>query len=215
MKKSTTYIQIICHALCLLPLALLIFGTISNQLTANPIRETTIRTGRIAIITLLISLSCTSVNSLLKMDSFLSIRKELGLYAGFYAGMHFLNFAGRDYQFDWNEILKVIQIQVFIQLGLAAFALLLILMIFSFPLLQNKLKNIWERIRWITYLLTGFALLHNFLAVKGDKSLPIFYIFWYVTLLISRLDFIKGFQFKIPFLIHINQLLKTSPGLHG
>jgi sulfoxide reductase heme-binding subunit YedZ len=215
MKIRITIIQFICHLLSWLPLMVLIYDTFSNQLTANPIRETTIRTGRIAIVFLLLSLSCTPIMTLFGMDSFLHIRKELGLYAALYACLHFINFIGRDYLFDWGEIIKVIQQQTFIILGLCALLMLLILTITSIPLVQKSLENVWKKIHWLTYSLSATALLHNFMAVKGDKKLPEFYFLLFACLLVLRLNPFSHIIIRIPLLIHLNQFLKKNLLIHG
>jgi sulfoxide reductase heme-binding subunit YedZ len=88
MKIRVTRIQFLCHVLCLVPLLLLVYDALNNQLTANPIREIAIRTGRTAITILLISLLSTPLNNILGLISFGSIRIILGLYAAFYASLH-------------------------------------------------------------------------------------------------------------------------------
>ena len=173
MKIQITRIQFLCHILCLLPLIFLIYSAFNNQLTANPVREIAIRTGRTAITILLISLLITPLYNILGLSSFSSIRRLLGLYAAFYALLHFANFIGLDYSFDWSEIYKTISQQTFLLIGLVAFLLIIFLTITSLPNLQRSLGLAWKRIHRLVYLAAPLIILHFFLAVKANFLLPI------------------------------------------
>src|SRR5215216_4662770 len=74
-------LQILVHIVCLLPLALLIWDGLHNHLTANPIQEITHRTGKTALILLVLSLLCTPANVMLGIKQVLPLRRPLGLYA--------------------------------------------------------------------------------------------------------------------------------------
>src|SRR5262245_45700736 len=58
-------LQLLVHIACWVPLAVLIWDGLHNHLTANPIQEITFRTGKTALILLVLSLLCTPVNTLL------------------------------------------------------------------------------------------------------------------------------------------------------
>ncbi|MBI4317018.1 MAG: ferric reductase-like transmembrane domain-containing protein [Chloroflexi bacterium] len=59
MSRKTNWLRLLLHLALLLPLALLIWDLTQNQLTANPIEAATRRTGKTALILLVLSLSCT------------------------------------------------------------------------------------------------------------------------------------------------------------
>ena len=187
MRIQVTRIQFLCYVLCLLPLIFLVYDAYSNQLTANPIREIAIRTGRIAITILLISLLSTPLNNILGLSSFLSIRRSLGLYAAFYASLHFANFIGLDYSFDWGEIGGVIRQQPFLIIGLTAFLSIIPLAVTSFQIFQNLLGKWWKRLHRMIYMTVFLVMLHFFLAVKANLILPEIYLFLFIILMLLRI----------------------------
>ncbi len=204
MKIQFTRIQFLCHVLCLLPLIFLVYDAYSNQLTANPIRENAIRTGRTAITLLLISLLSTPLINILGLSSFLSIRRTLGLYAAFYASLHFANFIGLDYSFDWGEIGGVIQQQLFLIIGLTAFLSIIPLAVTSLPILQKSLGKWWKRLHRIIYLTVFLVILHFFLAVKANLLLPEIYLFLYIILMLLRIPPFSNHKLSIPAISGIN-----------
>ena len=204
MKFQITRIQFLCHILCLVPFLFLVYGVLNNQLTANPVREIAIRTGRIATAILLISLISSPLNNIFGLNSFISIRRTLGLYAAFYASLHFANFIGLDYGFDWIEIGKTISQQLFLIIGLVAFLLIILLAITSLPSLQKLLGRWWKRLHRITYLAAFLVILHFFLAAKANLLLPEIHLFFFIILMVLRIPPFSNIKLNIPGLSVIN-----------
>jgi sulfoxide reductase heme-binding subunit YedZ len=210
MKIQITRIQFLCHILCLLPFLFLVYGALNNLLTANPIREITIRTGRTAITILLISLLSSPLNINFGLSSFSSIRRILGLYAAFYAALHFFNFIGLDYRFDWVEISKTISQQIFLLIGLIAFLLILLLAITSLPNLQRSLGKAWKRLHRLVYLAALLVILHFFLAVKVNYLLPLIALFSFLILIAMRIPPILNLRIGIPGISALNDFLNKN-----
>jgi methionine sulfoxide reductase heme-binding subunit len=210
MKIHISRIQFLCHFLCLLPLIFLVYGALNNQLTANPIREIAIRTGRTAITILLISLLSSPLKNIFGLSSFLSIRRPLGLYAAFYALLHFANFIGLDYGFDWGEIYKTISQQLFLLIGLVSILLITILAITSLPSLQKSLGKWWKRLHRSVYFAALLVILHFFLAVKANLTLPEIYLFFYVILMIVRIPPFSNIKINIPGISKINKFFSKN-----
>ena len=95
-----TLFQVAVHIGALLPLILLVINWSQDNLTFNPIQALELRTGKYALVLLLLSLSCTPINTVFGFRQVLKVRRPLGLYAFMYASIHFLVFIGLDYQFD-------------------------------------------------------------------------------------------------------------------
>src|SRR3712207_2308928 len=91
------WLRIIAHIASWVPLALLIWDGLHNHLTANPIQEITFRTGKTALVLLVLSLLCTPANTVLGIKQALPLRRPLGLYAFLYVCVHLLIFAVVDY----------------------------------------------------------------------------------------------------------------------
>jgi len=204
MKIHLTRIQFLCHFLCLLPLIILVYNALFNQLTVNPVREIAIHTGRTAVTILLFSLACTPLNNLFGLNSFISIGRASGLYAAFYAMLHFANFIGLDYSFAWNEIWGVIQHQPSLIIGLTAFLLLIPLAVTSVQIFQKWLSKWWKRLHRLVYLSMLLAILHFFLEVRADFFIPKIYLFLYCLLMVLRIPYFSRWKFNLPRITDLN-----------
>ena len=76
-------LQIFVHIGALIPLMLLIVNWFNNNLTVNPIQALQLRTGKYALVLLILSLSCTPLNTVFGFRQALKVRRSLGLYAFF------------------------------------------------------------------------------------------------------------------------------------
>ena len=179
--------QLITTFLCLIPLAILLFEWRTVSLSANPIEALTQRTGRTAIILLLASLACTPLRRLFGLSALLLVRKTLGLAAFGYAALHFLVFAGLDFEFNPGWILPEIRQKFFIQIGLIALALLIPLAITSVQKLQRGMAGNWRRLHQLVYIIMALALWHYYIASKGDILLPLIYLVIFAILMLFRI----------------------------
>ena len=106
---------------CLLPLARLIGLGASGGLGANPIEFITHSTGTWTLVGLLVTLSVTPLRRLTGRAEFIRYRRMLGLFAFFYACLHFVTYIRLDQFFDLGGIGKDIVKCPFITVGFAAF----------------------------------------------------------------------------------------------
>ena len=201
--------QLIAAVICLIPLGLIFFKYLRNDLTANPIQAATLRTGRTAINLLVFSLACTPIRNIFGLTSFLKIRKTLGLFAFLYATLHFLIFTGLDFEFNFSWIFEEVRFKPFIQIGLSALVLLILLVITSFNKIQRKMGKWWKILHRMVYLAATLAIIHYLMAIKGDVLRPIIYAATTLILLLLRIslfDTIKLPQ-KNDWLISLNNFL--------
>lgn len=179
--------QIIAIFFCLIPLLAASYSWIFGRLSANPIQDLTLRSGQAAIRILLLSLACTPVKNLLRLNFLMPVRKVLGLAAFFYAAFHFLVFAGWDFEFNPAWIRDEIAQKPFLRLGLISLLLMLPLAVTSLRKLQARLGSGWRRLHRFVYPLTALALGHFYLAAKGDVLLPLIYAFVFLVLMLMRI----------------------------
>ena len=92
-------LRVVYHAVGLFPLAWLIFDFWFGFLGPEPIRAMILRTGKAAIIMLMLSLACTPANIIFGWKQAIVVRRALGLYAFMYVCIHLLIFVGLDYGF--------------------------------------------------------------------------------------------------------------------
>jgi methionine sulfoxide reductase heme-binding subunit len=181
------WLRIIVHLACWVPLALLIWDGLHNNLTANPIQEITHRTGKTALILLVLSLLCTPANIVLGIKQALPLRRPLGLYAFFYVCLHLLIFAVIDYGLDWQLIQEAIVEKRYVLVGFAAFLLLVPLAITSTKGWQRRMGKRWKRLHQLVYLAAPLAVIHFIWLVKADIREPLMYGALVAGLLLLRL----------------------------
>ncbi|MCK4472878.1 MAG: ferric reductase-like transmembrane domain-containing protein, partial [Anaerolineae bacterium] len=180
------WVQVLTHVAALLPLALLLWDAWQGNLIIDPVKEITSRTGKTALILLLLTLACTPANTLFGFPPALRIRRPLALYAFMYAGLHVLTFVGLDYGFNLRWIGPALLDQQFTLPGLAAFFLLLLLAVTSTKGWQRRLGKNWVRLHRLVYLAGSLAVLHFIWLVKDVRE-PLRYAGVLAVLLLMRL----------------------------
>lgn len=186
-RLPTLGLSLVTHVGALTPLGLIVWDLTQDQLTADPIRAIQLRTGKVALVLLVLSLACTPVSKVSRLSWMLSLRRLLGLYAFAYAGLHLLNFIGIDYGFDLGLLQKDLPKKYYIFLGLSAFLSLLPLAITSTKGWRQRLGKNWQRLHWLIYPAALLAVTHFLLLVKPGRREPYFYAVIVLVLLLARL----------------------------
>ena len=191
-----TKFQIAAHIGSLIPLTLLIWDFFTHHLTANPIQDITFRTGKAALVLLVLSLACTPLNSLFGFKSALKVRRALGLYAFLYVCLHFLTFL-TDYTFDPALLYEAIFEKRYALVGFSAFLILLPLAITSMQWWMKKLGKNWKRLHRLVYVAGLLAVIHYVWLVKSDIREPLAYGGVVVLLLAARIPAFKKAVMKL------------------
>jgi len=191
-KLKAHWLQILAHLAALAPLVVLAWDYAQNQLTANPIREITLRTGRAALVLLVLSLACTPIYVVSGFQPVLRLRRPLGLYAFLYAALHGLTFAGLDYGFNLALIGEEVRQKRFVQVGFLAFLILLPLALTSTRGWMARLGRNWKRLHRLVYLAALAAVVHYVWAVKADVRKPLLYGAIVVALLVFRIPAVQN-----------------------
>lgn len=187
-----TKFQVAVHVGALFPLAWLIWDWTQGNLSFNPIQDITFRTGKSALIMLILSLACTPLNTVFGFRQALRVRRALGLYAFMYVGLHFLTFVGLDYGFDWTLLKEAIFEKRYALVGFTAFLILLPLAITSTKGWMRRLKRRWKRLHQLVYVAALLAIVHYVWLVKSDVRKPLAYGAVVVLLLIARLPAVRS-----------------------
>ena len=190
-KWKFTPLQIAAHLGSLIPLALMLWDIFSGNLGVDPIRDFTLRTGKTALILLLLSLACTPVNTLFKFKQVLKLRRPFGLYSFFYVSVHFAIFIGVDYFFDWNLIQDALLEKRYALVGLTTGLILLALAITSTIGWQRRLKKNWKKLHRLSYVAGILAVVHYIWLVKQGVLDPWYFAAILIVLFILRLPAIK------------------------
>jgi sulfoxide reductase heme-binding subunit YedZ len=175
MKKQSsapflqpTVLRAAVHLTAWLLAAWLAWDYLNGNLTVNPIQAATQRTGKYALVFLVLSLSCTPLNTLFGFRPAISVRRTLGLYAFLFAASHFLMFAGVDFRFDWGLLKLELVEKRYVLVGAAALTILSALALTSFRWWMKRLGKNWKRLHRLVYLASLLVIVHFAWAKKGD-----------------------------------------------
>lgn len=177
---------------------ILLFKFFTNGFSANPIQDLERATGRHAITMLVLSLACTPLNTVFKWSEPLKRRRALGLYALFYATIHFIIYLDLDYGLAWNLIIPEVLQKPRLIVGFLALLLMIPLGITSFDIWKQRLGKNWKQLHKIIYWIAPLAVLHyvwskkgNLLSLQGEVLKPALYGLAVIIFLILRLPAIR------------------------
>ena len=188
--KTLSRVKIALFLLALIPLARLILGAVDDALGANPIEKITRSTGYWTLTLLMFTLSITPLRRLTGWLWWVRVRRMLGLFAFFYASLHFLTYLVLDQFFDWDSIIKDIVKRPYITVGFPAFVLLIPLAATSTNAMIKRLGGKrWRCLHRLVYVTAIGGVVHYWWLVKKDLTNPITFATILAVLLGLRLFF--------------------------
>jgi sulfoxide reductase heme-binding subunit YedZ len=162
--------------LALLPLAFLIYRALNDDLGANPIETINRYTGDWVLRFLLITLAVTPLRRLTGWNGLLRYRRMLGLFAFFYACVHFLSWAWLDQYFVLADIVRDVAKRPYITVGFASFLMLIPLALTSTNAIIRRLgAKRWQQLHRLVYLIGIGGVVHFLWLVKSDIREPLVY----------------------------------------
>jgi methionine sulfoxide reductase heme-binding subunit len=169
------YIKVVVFIVCLIPLGLLVWDLLQDNLGANPIEEVIHQTGDWTLRFLLITLSLTPLRQITGSGTWIQFRRMMGLYAFFYACVHLISYVILDQFFDWPAILKDIIKHPYITVGFAAWLMLVPLAMTSTKGMMKRLGRRWKSLHRLVYLIAILGVIHFTWLVKADYREPLIY----------------------------------------
>ncbi len=165
---------------------------LTGNLSANPLEDITHRTGDWALRFLCITLAVTPLRRLTGWNGAIRFRRMMGLFAFFYATLHFLTWAILDRYvslalpgsvFSWTtvrtfaaSVVDDVYKRTFITVGFAAFVALLPLALTSTAGMIRRLGGRrWRRLHQLIYFSAVAVPIHYMLSVKSDIRSPAAY----------------------------------------
>jgi sulfoxide reductase heme-binding subunit YedZ len=172
-KLAETTLRVGVFTLSLAPFALMAYQTLTGGLGTNPIEEVTHRTGWWALTFLMLTLAVTPVRQLIGWGPLIKLRRMLGLFAFFYAVLHFAIYIGIDQFFAWEFILEDIMDRPYITVGFTALLILVPLALTSTKKMIKRLGGKrWNRLHKLVYVAAALGVLHFLWLVKADIREP-------------------------------------------
>jgi sulfoxide reductase heme-binding subunit YedZ len=175
--RQLTAIKSIAFVLALVPFFALAYLVATDQLV-EPLQYITRNTGSWTLYFLCITLAVTPLRRLSGWNWLLKLRRMMGLYAFFYALLHFTTFLWFDHFFDVQEMLKDVVKRPFITVGFIAFVLLVPLAVTSTNGMVRRLGGKrWQLLHKLVYLIAPLGILHFWWmrAGKHDFNKPILF----------------------------------------
>ena len=172
---KTSLLKIAAFGACLIPFGQLLYNGYQGELGANPIDTITRFTGSWTLIFLLITLAVTPARRLSGWNELIKLRRMFGLYAFFYALLHFSTFLVFDHFFDVQSIAKDVIKRPFITAGFTAFVLMVPLAITSTGGMIRRLGKRWQSLHRLVYVVGIAGVIHFYWLVKADIRRPVQY----------------------------------------
>jgi methionine sulfoxide reductase heme-binding subunit len=175
----------------LVPALLLTWDAYHQKLGANPIEFATRATGALTLVFLFITLAVTPLRKLTGANWLIKFRRMLGLYSFFYGVMHLLTYVWFDKFFSAREIAEDVYARPFITIGMASFLLLVPLAVTSTNGMIKRLGGKrWAKLHKLTYVAATGGVIHYYMGVKADTTIPILFAVVLAVLLGYR--WVKG-----------------------
>jgi sulfoxide reductase heme-binding subunit YedZ len=172
---------------CLIPFGQLAYIAYTDNLGTNPIEFITHFTGDWTLIFLLASLSVTPLRKLSGWNGLIKFRRMLGLFAFFYAVLHFATYMVLDHFFDFQAIVKDVIKRPYVTVGFSGFVLMIPLAITSTTGMIRRLGKRWQQLHRLVYVIAVAGVIHFYWLVKADVRRPVQYGVVLVLLLGYRL----------------------------
>jgi len=185
-------LKLLVFAAALVPFAHLVWRGFNGDLTADPLVEITNETGIWTLRFVVITLAITPIRRLSGWNAVIRFRRMLGLFAFFYAMLHFLTyvigdrFASLDFPDGFVAVSTLVNLMAsiwedvakrpYITVGFIAFVSMIPLALTSTAGWIRRLggRN-WQRLHRLIYL-TGIAgVTHYWWRVKADTLHPLIY----------------------------------------
>jgi len=182
-----------------LPLVVLIFDLMTNNVGVDPIRSIEYRLGQTAVYFLVAGLAVTPLLRLTGI-SFMRWRRALGVICFSYAVLHVLAWVVLDMGLLWSQMARDIVKRPYLLFGMGAFLILTALAVTSNNLSIRKMGGrAWRTLHKLVYPAAILVALHWLWVVKVAGGAPVFWAVVIVVLLLSRIVVRRPIRFGLGF----------------
>jgi len=161
--------------IALVPAARLAYRIYTNDLGVNPAETLQLDTGGWALKFLLITLAISPLRRLSGWNRIIQYRRMLGLFAFFYACLHFLTYIVLDKYFAFGEMVADVAKRPFITAGFVAFVTMIPLAVTSTKGWIRRLGRRWQTLHRLIYVSGVAAAIHFIWKVKVVIGEPVYY----------------------------------------
>lgn len=173
LDPTVLRLKILVWVVGLSPTVWLGWNAATGGLGANPIEKALHVTGRWALVLLLASLAITPIRRFSGWNRVIQLRRPVGLFAFYYAVVHFAIYVGLDQFFAFSFILEDVTERPFITTGFGALILLTPLAATSTRGWIRRLGRRWQVLHRLVYAAGLLAVVHFYWKVKADTFWPV------------------------------------------
>lgn len=145
-----------------------------HQLGANPVNFAILTTGLLALIFLLLTLLVTPLRKISGWNWIIFSRRTFGLYAFFYASLHFLIFFSLDRGFSLSSTLSEMVKRNYLLVGIVGLLVMVPLAVTSTNAMIKRLGGKrWRALHRLAYVAAIAGVVHYYMQTKKDVRQPL------------------------------------------
>ena len=157
-----------------IPAILLAWDAWHHRLGANPVNFAILTTGMSALVFLMLTLAVTPLRKITGLNWIIFARRTLGLYAFFYACLHFLIFFSLDRSFSVSSTLSEMVKRKYLIVGSTGLFVMVPLAVTSTNAMIKRLGGKrWRALHRLAYVAAIAGVIHYYMQVKADVRKPL------------------------------------------
>lgn len=161
--------------MALIPFIWLLLKVFQNDLGPDPAQALSIETGEWTLRFLLLTLAITPFRQIFRMVEIARLRRMIGLFAFFYASIHFLSWMAFILAFRWLAIAEELVERPYITVGFLAYVILFLLGVTSTNSMVRRLGKNWKRLHKFVYAASILAIVHLLWILRTDVTEAVIY----------------------------------------
>jgi sulfoxide reductase heme-binding subunit YedZ len=168
--------KVVVFLVCLVPLGIIVWEGFHGDWGPNPTQFLEHATGDWILRFLCITLAVSPARKILRLPQLIRFRRMFGLFAFFYAFLHFSLYLGLDQVLDFHGVWADIVKRPYITVGFTGFVLMIPLAITSTAGMVRRLGfKRWQMLHRAIYVSAVAGVIHFYWQVKSDVHVPLEY----------------------------------------
>ena len=169
------FVKPVIFFMALIPFIWLLLKVFQNDLGPDPAQALSIETGEWTLRFLLLTLAITPFRQIFRVAEIARLRRMIGLFAFFYASIHFLSWMAFILGFRWLAIAEELVERPYITVGFLAYVILFLLGVTSTNSMVRRLGKNWKRLHKFVYAASILAIVHLLWILRTDVTEAVIY----------------------------------------
>jgi sulfoxide reductase heme-binding subunit YedZ len=173
---TNKWAKVVVFVVCLVPLGIIVWEGFHGDWGPNPTQFLEHATGDWILRFLAITLAVSPARKILGLPQLIRFRRMLGLFAFFYAFLHFSLYLGLDQMLDFHGVWADVIKRKYITVGFTGFVLMIPLAITSTAGMVRRMGfRRWQMLHRAIYVSAVAGVIHFYWQVKSDVHIPLEY----------------------------------------